>query len=95
MPLWISCAALELDSPMSLEQVHRVNRAGLVLLISFLLIQPLAAAMLRQAFSQQWRRWSIAAVIAFGLGAASVGLGLLIFEVSEVRWELLTLYLFG
>jgi hypothetical protein len=98
VPLCISCAVLELDSPISFEQVARISRAGLFLLWSCLAIQPLAAAILRSRLfptSTGWRKVFQFVWITAACAIVSIGTGVMIYELAEQRWLRMTLTMFG
>ncbi len=96
--LSISCFELEIDSPISLQQVAHVNRAGLFLVSSFLLIQPIAAVILRHRLfstSTAWSKLLQVAGITAACAIASFGLGILIQMLAEERWLRIALAMFS
>jgi ABC-type transport system involved in cytochrome c biogenesis permease subunit len=90
VPFCAACLVLAIDSPIPHQQRIRADRASVVLLLLCLLLQPVAARILRSRLfpkSAGWRK-----VVQFvGMTAAcaivSIGLGLLMNGLAEERWR--------
>jgi hypothetical protein len=98
VPLCIACAVLELDSPITIEQVARVDHAGLALLSSSFLFQSIAASIIRPRLfptSIGWWKGLQFLGITAACAIASLGLGLLIGDATEGWWQRIALSLFG
>jgi NADH:ubiquinone oxidoreductase subunit K len=92
--LWMVCVLVTVR----IEQVAPRRRAGFILLSSFLLIQPVAASVVRrQLFSTStgWRKMFQFIWLTAASAIASIGFGVLINLLAEPLWDRVARYLFG
>jgi NADH:ubiquinone oxidoreductase subunit K len=92
--LWLACVLVTVP----IEQVVRRRRAGFMLLSSFLLIQSVAASIVRRQLfstSTSWQNIFQFIWLTAACAIASVGFGVLINLLAGQLWDRFTWYLFG